>query len=245
MSHYVRARHYSYLTGGWSTVDPLWPSESTYGYVRGRASNFTDPTGLQTHHRDGEHGSGCVYISPHNCPGEPYGYWSCPPKKVPAECLNPCAGMLGSDDVAGVVCCGGVAYLCVKPGLPPGDPQAKCAKAHERCHVRKNPHGCDDWGKYRMRGLRNGWFDPGTEVDECGCYREEGECLLKELERLKCLPRVPGDKSWGKRCGAIVSGLRTTVCDTGGNDCSRGNPGDLKKLKELCKLAEDALKGKP
>jgi hypothetical protein len=31
MSHYVRARHYSYVTGGWSTVDPLWPDESAYG----------------------------------------------------------------------------------------------------------------------------------------------------------------------------------------------------------------------
>ena len=80
MSHYVRARHYSYVTGAWSTVDPLWPDESTYGYVAGRAPNSKDPSGLQSAHRDGEHGPGCVYISPHSCPGEPYGYWSCPPK---------------------------------------------------------------------------------------------------------------------------------------------------------------------
>ena len=45
MSHYVRARHYSYVTGGWSTVDPLWPGESAYGYVRGRTSRSVDPTG--------------------------------------------------------------------------------------------------------------------------------------------------------------------------------------------------------
>jgi RHS repeat-associated protein len=46
MSHYVRARHYSYLTGNWSTVDPLWPDESAYGYVLGSAPKFIDPTGL-------------------------------------------------------------------------------------------------------------------------------------------------------------------------------------------------------
>jgi RHS repeat-associated protein len=45
MSHYVRARHYSYVTGNWSTVDPLWPEESAYGYVKGRSSNLTDRFG--------------------------------------------------------------------------------------------------------------------------------------------------------------------------------------------------------
>ena len=46
MSHYVRARHYSYVTGNWSTVDPLWPGESAYGYVKGRVSRGIDPSGL-------------------------------------------------------------------------------------------------------------------------------------------------------------------------------------------------------
>jgi hypothetical protein len=45
MSHYVRARHYSHLTGNWSTVDPLWPDESEYRYVGGRASKLSDPSG--------------------------------------------------------------------------------------------------------------------------------------------------------------------------------------------------------
>jgi RHS repeat-associated protein len=47
MSHYVRARHYSQVTGNWSTVDPLWPGESAYGYVGGRASAVFDASGLQ------------------------------------------------------------------------------------------------------------------------------------------------------------------------------------------------------
>ena len=47
MSHYVRARHYSYVTGAWSTVDPLWPDESGYGYVEGRCAQWIDLTGNQ------------------------------------------------------------------------------------------------------------------------------------------------------------------------------------------------------
>ena len=47
MSHYVRARHYSYTTGNWSTVDPLWPDESAYGYVLGSPMFWIDPSGLR------------------------------------------------------------------------------------------------------------------------------------------------------------------------------------------------------
>ena len=46
MSHYVRARHYSYVTGGWSTVDPLWPDESAYGYGDAWPTYWIDPSGL-------------------------------------------------------------------------------------------------------------------------------------------------------------------------------------------------------
>ena len=45
MSHYVRARHYSYITGNWSTVDPLWPREASYGYVGGRVGCYIDRSG--------------------------------------------------------------------------------------------------------------------------------------------------------------------------------------------------------
>jgi RHS repeat-associated protein len=44
-SHYVRARHYTATAGSWSTVDPLWPDESAYGYVNGRSTRSVDPTG--------------------------------------------------------------------------------------------------------------------------------------------------------------------------------------------------------
>ena len=44
-SHYVRARHYSATAGSWTTVDPLWPDEKAYGYVGGRATDWTDYSG--------------------------------------------------------------------------------------------------------------------------------------------------------------------------------------------------------
>ncbi len=45
-SVYVRARHYSPLDGGWTTRDPLWPSEMPYGYVEGRVPGGVDYWGL-------------------------------------------------------------------------------------------------------------------------------------------------------------------------------------------------------
>ena len=46
-SHYVRVRHFSMLTGQWTTTDPLWPQERPYGYVRGQATSTGDFSGLQ------------------------------------------------------------------------------------------------------------------------------------------------------------------------------------------------------
>jgi hypothetical protein len=44
-SVYVRARHYSNMDAGWTTRDPLWPSEMPYGYVHGRVPGSVDPSG--------------------------------------------------------------------------------------------------------------------------------------------------------------------------------------------------------
>jgi hypothetical protein len=34
------------VTGNWSTVDPLWPNEASYGYVGGRPTKELDPSGM-------------------------------------------------------------------------------------------------------------------------------------------------------------------------------------------------------
>jgi hypothetical protein len=46
-SVYVRARHYSNMDAGWTTIDPLWPSEMPYGYVNGRVPGGVDPSGMK------------------------------------------------------------------------------------------------------------------------------------------------------------------------------------------------------
>lgn len=47
VSRYIRARHYSCMTGGWTIVDPLWPDEMTYGYVKQMYTSRVDYYGLQ------------------------------------------------------------------------------------------------------------------------------------------------------------------------------------------------------
>lgn len=47
LTSYVRARHYSRRMGRWTTVDPLYPSENAYGYVGGKVTIWTDPTGTK------------------------------------------------------------------------------------------------------------------------------------------------------------------------------------------------------
>jgi RHS repeat-associated protein len=43
--YYVRARSYRADLGRWTTVDPLWPQESPYGYVGGMPTGRVDPSG--------------------------------------------------------------------------------------------------------------------------------------------------------------------------------------------------------
>lgn len=44
-SHYVRARHYSKISGNWTTIDILWPEEMAYGYAGCNPLLLFDPTG--------------------------------------------------------------------------------------------------------------------------------------------------------------------------------------------------------
>jgi RHS repeat-associated protein len=44
--YYVRARSYRADLGRWTTVDPLWPGESAYGYAGGNPTTRTDPSGM-------------------------------------------------------------------------------------------------------------------------------------------------------------------------------------------------------
>ena len=46
VSHYVRARHYGFTMGMWTSVDPLWPTEAAFGYVANPLV-ATDGSGLR------------------------------------------------------------------------------------------------------------------------------------------------------------------------------------------------------
>src|SRR5665213_2137100 len=45
-SHYVQARHYDSTQASWTTVDPVWPEESPYGYAESNPATFIAPSGL-------------------------------------------------------------------------------------------------------------------------------------------------------------------------------------------------------
>ena len=42
---YVRRRHLGLEEGRWTTVDPLWPDEPSFGYARGNTTSWIDRTG--------------------------------------------------------------------------------------------------------------------------------------------------------------------------------------------------------
>ena len=88
VSHYVRARHYSYMTGGWTSVDPLWPSEMAYGYVEGTVMQSTDNFGTQ--HIKCPPGREPVYSGPPGGASDP-AYWHClyPPPPPASRPTNP------------------------------------------------------------------------------------------------------------------------------------------------------------
>jgi RHS repeat-associated protein len=44
--YYVRARVYRADLGRWTSVDPLWPRESAYGYAGGNPASGVDPSGM-------------------------------------------------------------------------------------------------------------------------------------------------------------------------------------------------------
>lgn len=45
VSHYVRARHYGFSMGMWTSVDPLWPEQAALSCATGRVTSWADPTG--------------------------------------------------------------------------------------------------------------------------------------------------------------------------------------------------------
>jgi RHS repeat-associated protein len=163
MSHYVRARHYSYLTGAWSTVDPLWPQESAYGYVGGRGSAFVDPSGQQFR----------LGVDPWNDYQESWRCWwerVTTPPKVEIEIVIPptyglyCGPQTTKDQVV---------IVRGKPvqrrGISSTD---ECCRVHDSCFKEKK---CTAW---------NQLFDPECAKCTrtlCSCFKENQPSIFDVL----------------------------------------------------------------
>lgn len=126
--YYVRSRQYSSEKARWTTVDPLWPLENAYGYVRATPTTQTDPTGL----------------SP--CFGDPSSKLSCPAthdactKHKRDICGYARVRGIDDNDLGGVVCCEGKKTVCAwKRNFPknsnPDDWVLACTRHHEEEHI--------------------------------------------------------------------------------------------------------------
>jgi RHS repeat-associated protein len=147
MSHYVRARHYSYVTGAWSTVDPLWPDESAYSYVKGRPSHYTDSTGLQ-----------CLYEgpSPLSCKREKSSRKDCFHCAYKRFQTHSCDSPNMSCQLANRLC--GTNYPCKPCGICPDPPL---------------PSSCADWSGIKELGFYLRGSNGGRTFDcskSCGGY---------------------------------------------------------------------------
>ena len=208
---YVRRREYLAALSSWTTQDPLWPNQPPYAYVPSPV-DLADPLGLC---------DGWYYEWP-NCP-----YLDRPPSdsgRYRHQCEgDPCGWALkqGLDngDRGFVICCRGKAYPCAKP-WDVDDSITKCILEHERDHISRSSFCKDDRNSgCRAQGVKNrdlggGYFDIGTERDECLAYTKELSCLLKVALQRGCYPVKRGSKDWLLRCGYLVNEIES-VCESG------------------------------
>lgn len=95
--YYVRRRKFSSTSGQWNTVDPMWPRQPAYGYVRGNPVRWRDPSGLDGDEVVGTLKPKCVELDPNSVCGSSHcqgGTWGNCPKTdgktgVKSQCLDP------------------------------------------------------------------------------------------------------------------------------------------------------------
>jgi hypothetical protein len=201
----------SYLTGSWSTVDPLWPREASYGYVGGRAVLKLDPTGRQAR---------CQIV----------------PLVVDVfrdlDCvkLGAAAGLGPNDGFP--ACIGGQCKVCLPTGrFPIGSVARTCAGVHEEEHCRQFRKG--EQKCIPVPGFGFGTVGGGSSLGA----NNETECVPSILA-LRCLRKnapkhnpclIPGstecslayDECWHVFVNSAPGGLGIT------RDCWRYKPEDL------------------
>ena len=193
MSHYVRARHYSYVTGSWSTVDPLWPRQPAFQYLGGRATRYKDPTGLcnpATACADYETG-----IIKDQGNGVDIGN---------GDLIRP-----GSDVTGFLLCCDGKFTRCSSKNNKKNPIAVRCTKEHEGVHeadVRPCPQ-CTG-----QPPTRPGFVpDEIASPSECRAHQAGLRCLKRECDKDKgvnkgtneCAELYPSMEYTKARCRAV------------------------------------------
>lgn len=187
---YVRARYYLQDVGRWLTVDPLWPSESAYGYASGSPEFRVDRSGLQSHLA-----CSCTY------PGDPgYGNMGQP---TPCHDLIPPGIILHPSIVSFIMCLrNNTLEQCLfdHGGQIGNDlwndmrPYIACVMAanYGANHAIKNP-------------ARNPCDPPRPENAQICCYMKYFDCLLGSYDRKA--------KKWGLELSVCVLNLNHCMAE--------------------------------
>jgi len=142
-SHYVTARVFDNMDGRWTTVDPLWPSEPGYAYVRGRAATLSDPSG-----------EGCCCCCPEDIKGVQTGAFN--EKSFSIQDQFHCGTVTYSDHVGANI---QVTPSWSKYGNPPAQTMDRCPLDWAEWGNWYLPGGWDD-----SPGVEDCWYnhDPAT-----------------------------------------------------------------------------------
>jgi RHS repeat-associated protein len=196
ISHYVRARHYSAVAGSWTTVDPLWPNESAYGYADAWATRMIDPAGRN------RVGLICLLVGP------PSGGCDC----------NEIRRLHDVPDGAGFLGCNkGKLFPCPNKTYSVGQvspPVHGCSTVHEEQHKKwceRNPGKCDctDGAGFSVTcgisGSPRG--GPGGDEDECEAHVAHIDCFSK-IKPFVCDKPKSSDCKYAKIKCEVLFGLR-------------------------------------
>ena len=162
-SHYVRRRHFTKISGSWTTIDRLWPTEQAFGYVAGIVTLNMDPSG---------------YLAITS---------SCQKKRKPCDIVAECKkqedlwngsgekGTICDQDkkvMAIAFCCDGEQKYCPCPRLDMYKNNGAimhCIAMHERVHCPKT----------FCKPGKIGFCPGGPGAGECEGYQAEAKCLFE------------------------------------------------------------------
>jgi len=216
--YYVRARHYTSLQGRWTSVDPRWPSQSPYSYVKGSVTLWTDLTG--------------------EVPNGPLKCKNCYKEGDCDGVPNGCSDWAGTD-VDGFADCNPnpmSGKMCIEICKDFVDPCIfDCVLAHEHQHVSDLGSCCakipacfqNTHHKPCCHDDFDNWEGQVDHQTECNAWVVTIQCLAHKLASLGCLS---GDSA--NKCCKVVQQTFNDVQDTLFSYC--GGQTSVKKITLPC-----------